>query len=75
MKGLLLSALETQEPLEIIYLNDRGQLSQRVIVLESVEDLYIKAFCQLRKQRRVFKVNNILSIQLANRKGKRKWVS
>jgi predicted DNA-binding transcriptional regulator YafY len=76
LRGLLLNALENQQPLEIIYLSDRGQLSQRIIVLESVEDTRIKAFCTLRKQRRIFKLSNILSARLANRrKGKRKWVS
>ncbi|WP_458296337.1 WYL domain-containing protein [Thermaerobacillus caldiproteolyticus] len=77
MRGLLLNALVSQEPLEIIYLSDRGQLSQRTIVLESVDDTHIKAFCQLRKQRRIFKLSNILSIRLAKHKrGKRtQWVS
>jgi hypothetical protein len=50
VRGLLLNALENQEPLEIIYLSDRGELSQRVIVLESVGDTHIRAFCKLRKQ-------------------------
>ncbi|OAT71861.1 WYL domain-containing protein [Parageobacillus thermoglucosidasius] len=72
MRGLLLNALENHEPLEIIYLNDRGELSQRVIVLEDVGDTHIKAFCTLRRQRRIFRLSNILSARLAR---KRKWAS
>jgi predicted DNA-binding transcriptional regulator YafY len=76
VRGLLLNALENQEPIEIIYLSDRGELSQRVIVLESVGDTHIKAFCTWRKQRRIFKLSNILAACLARkRNGKRKWAS
>jgi predicted DNA-binding transcriptional regulator YafY len=75
VRGLLLNALENQEPLEIIYLSDRGELSQRVIVLESVGDTHIRAFCKLRKQWRIFKLSNILSIRLAKERRKQKRVS
>jgi predicted DNA-binding transcriptional regulator YafY len=75
MRGLLLNALQTQEPVEIIYLNDQGQLSQRVIILKSVGDTHINAFCELRRQWRTFKLSNILSAHLARRNGKRKWAS
>jgi predicted DNA-binding transcriptional regulator YafY len=76
MKGLLLNALEMQEPLEIIYISDKGELSQRVIILEAIGEAHIKAFCTLRRQRRIFKLSNILSARLARkRKEKKKWVS
>lgn len=71
MRGLFLNALQKQEPIEIIYLSDKGQLSQRIIVIEHIEEKYIKAFCKLRKQPRVFKISNILSAGLARKK--RKW--
>jgi predicted DNA-binding transcriptional regulator YafY len=75
VRGLLLNALAANEPVEIIYLSEKGQLSQRVVVLEAIESTYIKAFCNLRKQRRIFKLSNILSIRLAKNRRKRKWVS
>jgi predicted DNA-binding transcriptional regulator YafY len=75
MRGLLLNALALNKPLEMIYLSEQGQLSQRVIVLEEVGDTHIKAFCKLRNQRRVFKLGNILSIRLAKERRKQKRVS
>jgi predicted DNA-binding transcriptional regulator YafY len=76
VRGLLLNALESQEPLEIIYLSDQGKLSQRVIILKSVGDTHIRAFCKLRKQWRIFKLSNILSARLARKRNeKRKWAS
>jgi predicted DNA-binding transcriptional regulator YafY len=75
VRGLLLNALAANEPVEIIYLNEKGQLSQRVVVLEAIEGTYIKAFCKLRNQRRVFKLSNILSIRLAKERRKQKRVS
>jgi predicted DNA-binding transcriptional regulator YafY len=75
VRGLLLNALENQEPLEIIYLSDQGELSQRVIILKSVGDTHIRAFCKLRKQWRIFKLSNILSIRLAKERRKQKRVS
>ncbi|QXJ39611.1 hypothetical protein BV455_02977 [Parageobacillus caldoxylosilyticus] len=75
MRGLLLNALENREPVEIIYLSDRGELSQRVIILEAVGDAHINAFCTLRKQRRIFKLSNILSIRLTKERRKKKRVS
>jgi predicted DNA-binding transcriptional regulator YafY len=75
MKGLLLNALAMNKPLEMIYLSEKGQFSQRVIVLEEVGDTYIKAFCKLRNQRRFFKLSNILSIRIAKERRKQKRVS
>jgi predicted DNA-binding transcriptional regulator YafY len=75
VRGLLLNALESQEPLEIIYMSEQGELSQRVIILESVGDTHIRAFCKLRKQWRIFKLSNILSIRLAKERRKQKRVS
>jgi predicted DNA-binding transcriptional regulator YafY len=71
MKGLLLRSLAVQQPLEIIYLSDKGKLSQRVIIVEEIQENKIIAFCKLRNQRRVFKLSNILSISLAKEKRKR----
>jgi predicted DNA-binding transcriptional regulator YafY len=71
LKGLLLNALAVNKPLEMIYTNEQGQLSQRIIVLEELADTHIKALCKLRNQRRVFKLSNTLSIRLTKEKRKR----
>lgn len=62
MKGLLLRAIETQEKLEMIYLSNKGEITQRVICVEKVGDQSFRAYCYTRKQVRTFKLSNILSI-------------
>ncbi|NYV67298.1 hypothetical protein HYI36_18665 [Bacillus sp. Gen3] len=62
MKGLLLRAIETHEKLEMIYLSNKGEITQRVIRVEKVGVQSIRAYCYTRKQVRTFKLSNILSI-------------
>ncbi|WP_026693471.1 hypothetical protein [Peribacillus kribbensis] len=61
MKGLINRSLEEKKPLEIIYLKGDQQISQRTILVLSVNGDYIRAFCYLRNQKRTFKMSNILS--------------
>lgn len=75
MKGLLLNAFESQEPIEMIYMSERGKISQRIVRLEEIQETYIKAFCLLRNQRRIFRLSNILSMRLAKDRRKKRWVS
>jgi predicted DNA-binding transcriptional regulator YafY len=75
MKGLLLRSLAVQQPLEIIYLSDKGKLSQRVIIVEEIQENKIIAFCKLRNQYRTFKIENILSINIAKQRGRKAWAS
>lgn len=63
MKGLLTRSLETQQPIEVIYMNSKGQMSQRTIRVLSVTDQYVKAYCYTKNQIRTFKRENILSGQ------------
>lgn len=62
MKGLILRALETNEILEMIYLSERGEISQRKIKIISFANETVTAFCFMRNKPRVFKLSNILSI-------------
>ncbi|MBU5213581.1 hypothetical protein [Heyndrickxia oleronia] len=62
MNGLLLRAVETHEKLEMIYLSNKGEITQRVIRVEKVGDQSFRAYCYTRKQVRTFKLSNILSI-------------
>jgi predicted DNA-binding transcriptional regulator YafY len=75
VKGLLLHSLSTQQPLEMIYLSDKGEISQRVIIVEEIQKNKVVAFCKLRNQYRTFKIENILSISIARKKGRKAWAS
>jgi len=75
VRGLLLHSLSTQQPLEIIYLSDKGEISQRVIIVQEIQKNKIVAFCKLRNQYRTFKVENILCIGIARKKGRKAWAS
>ncbi|MEH7354651.1 hypothetical protein V7150_13915 [Neobacillus drentensis] len=62
MDGLLIRSIEEHIPLEIIYLADSQEFSQRKLIVKEVNDDYIRAFCLTRKQIRTFIRENILSI-------------
>jgi predicted DNA-binding transcriptional regulator YafY len=62
MDGLLIRSIEENIPLEMIYLAENQELSQRKLIVIEVNDDYIRAYCLLRKQTRTFKRENILSI-------------
>ncbi|MDM5328270.1 hypothetical protein [Neobacillus sp. CF12] len=62
MDGLLLRAVEENIPLEMIYLSQDQQISQRKLLVKEVNDEYIRAYCLLRKQIRTFRRENILSL-------------
>lgn len=62
MIGLLNRTAGTSEKLEMIYLSNNNQMSQRVIRVISVSGSIVKAYCYTKKQYRIFKLDNILSI-------------
>ena len=62
MDGLFLRAIEENIPLEMIYLSEDQQLTQRKLFVKEVNAEYILAYCLLRKQIRTFRRDNILSI-------------
>ncbi|MEH7110126.1 hypothetical protein [Bacillus sp. JJ1764] len=62
MDGLFLRSLEEKTPLEMIYLADNQEITQRKLIITEVNVGYIRAYCLLRKQVRTFKRDNILSI-------------
>lgn len=61
MKGLLRRAANSGEKLEIIYLSNSHQLSQRIVKVISMSETTIQAYCYLKNQYRTFKRANILS--------------
>jgi predicted DNA-binding transcriptional regulator YafY len=67
MDGLLIRSIEENFPVEIIYLAENDQVSQRKLLVREVNHDYIRAYCLLRKQMRTFKRENILSIMPESR--------
>lgn len=62
MKGLLLRAVASGAELEMIYQNEKGEISQRRIKVLAVNEEFFKAYCYTRRQQRTFKLSNVLSI-------------
>ncbi|WP_423801523.1 hypothetical protein [Neobacillus sp. SAB-20_R2A] len=62
MDGLFIRSIEENIPLEMIYLAENQEITQRRLIIKEVTDEYILAYCLLRKQIRTFKRDNILSI-------------
>ncbi len=62
MKGLLKRAVMNGEVLEMIYLNTKGEISQRRIKVVKLNDESFRAYCFTRKQQRTFKLANVLSV-------------
>ena len=54
--------MEEHLPLEMIYLSENQQLSQRSMIVKEMNGDTIRAYCLLRKQIRTFRIENILSI-------------
>jgi predicted DNA-binding transcriptional regulator YafY len=61
MNGIFIRGMETRHPIEIIYSNKDGRLTQRVITVVELADSHIIAYCHLRHEARVFKLDSILS--------------
>jgi predicted DNA-binding transcriptional regulator YafY len=68
MRGILVRAIESQTPLEMIYLSKDGSISHRLIRVIDLKDDRIKAFCFLRGKYRVFQLSSILSISQIRKK-------
>ncbi|MGG1291352.1 hypothetical protein ABE218_08355 [Bacillus smithii] len=62
MKGMLLNVKESRTPLLMVYMDDKGTVTERFITVKDFDDDYIKAYCHWKKQYRTFKHCNILSI-------------
>ncbi|MDZ5470393.1 hypothetical protein SM124_01395 [Bacillus sp. 31A1R] len=62
MKRLFLRSVEENLPLEMIYLSSSNQITQRRIIVREINEFTIRAYCHLRKQTRLFKIENILSL-------------
>lgn len=61
MKGLLDRAIEKGQKVQVIYLSEEGELTQRWVTVWKVTDRYLIGYCHYRKQKRTFTLSNILS--------------
>lgn len=65
---LLKKAEETKIPIQIIYINNKNQITQRVIKVSKVTDTSVKAYCYRKRQFRTFKLENVLSVGFVKQK-------
>jgi predicted DNA-binding transcriptional regulator YafY len=68
MNTLLKKSLQGNQPIEMIYLAANNKITQRRIIVKELRGNYFKAFCFLRNEDRLFKVENILSVMPEKRK-------
>ncbi|MCM3571206.1 hypothetical protein [Neobacillus mesonae] len=73
MDGLFIRSIEEHLPLEMIYVGQNQEITQRTLIIKEINDEYIRAYCLLRKQIRTFKRENILSI-MPEKHSKRKYL-
>lgn len=73
MVHVLQNAMESKSLLEMIYISSSGEISQRILTVCAITEHHVRAFCHLRNQTRVFKIENILSV--LPHKQKRKFIS
>ncbi|WP_299090313.1 hypothetical protein [uncultured Metabacillus sp.] len=50
-----------KSPIELIYISNNGEITHRTIIVKEIQDKYIKAFCLMKQQPRLFNRSNILS--------------
>jgi predicted DNA-binding transcriptional regulator YafY len=63
--GLLAEALQTKDPIRIVYQSAEGHRSERVIEPLDIEDGHLlRAYCRLRSDERVFALSRIRSVAL-----------
>jgi predicted DNA-binding transcriptional regulator YafY len=62
MKTYLLQCQMNQSPVEMMYISESGVISHRTITIKEIYDTTLRAYCHLRRTSRVFKLENILSI-------------
>lgn len=62
MNGLILRSISENLPLEVIYISEKQELSQRKLIIKEINGSTVRAYCLLRRQIRTFRLENILSI-------------
>lgn len=62
MNGIIKRSIESGNPVEVIYIDCKEKISQRTVKVLEVNEDAIKVYCYFRKQKRTFKLSNVLSV-------------
>ncbi|SDN46929.1 hypothetical protein SAMN04488137_4571 [Fictibacillus solisalsi] len=62
MENFFVKCQKTAQPVEIVYLANNGSITQRTILINEIEESFIKAYCYSRKAIRTFKKEHILAV-------------
>lgn len=63
MLVMIEKSIQSHRLLDMVYLSECGQVSQRRIKVLKMKKDFIYAFCFLRQSTRSFRVNNILALE------------
>ncbi|KAB7664307.1 WYL domain-containing protein [Bacillus sp. B1-b2] len=63
-------ACKEKRPLEIIYMKKDQSISQRIILVHTINDTFLNGFCLTKKQPRIFRVDSILAVSFYNKNKK-----
>ena len=62
MENIYVKSMQERLPMEVIYINKHGIITQRMIRVLRYNDAYIKGYCYTKRHIRTFKRDNILSV-------------
>ncbi len=62
MLNKLIKSMDHGVPLDMIYMDKTGVVSKRRIEVIQVGEVSFRAFCQLRKSKRTFIIDNVLAL-------------
>lgn len=64
---VLKRALEDRKPIQIIYEDKNGKITQRTVTLHRMNQHNILVWCHLKKNIRTLKMENVLSVGIINK--------
>ena len=62
MRNALIKSGDYGELLDMVYLSKGGEISKRRIQAIQVGDVLLRAYCHLRKSKRIFTIDNVLAL-------------
>ncbi len=69
MNRQLEKAFKEKKAIEIIYEKSDKTFSKRTILINDMQESYIKAYCLTKKQPRIFKLDSILAASFIKQQG------
>ncbi|WP_202080055.1 hypothetical protein [Caldalkalibacillus salinus] len=63
IRHLLEKAHEKHVPVDIMYMDQRQNITQRTIFVKTVGEEHVEAFCLLRHKHRTFQLDKVLAVQ------------